>query len=92
MRMFVQSLDREVRKWFIGLHANSIANIDALDEVFLKLWGDKKDYLYYITKFGAFRRKNGESVLDFTKIFLKMYSKIPNEIKPREASAKNYFF
>jgi glycosidase len=90
MRLFVQSLDGEVRKWFRGLPANSIADIDALDEVFLKQWGDKKDCMYYITKFGALRRKNGESVSDFTKRFNKMYSKILDEIKPR-SFCKNYF-
>jgi hypothetical protein len=34
MRLFVQSLDGEVRKWFRGLPANSITDIDALDELF----------------------------------------------------------
>jgi hypothetical protein len=47
--------------------------------------------LYYITEFGALKRKNGESVSDFTKIFNKMYSKIPDEIKPTETSAKITF-
>jgi hypothetical protein len=91
MRLFVQSLDGEVRKWFRGLPANSITNIDALDDTFMKQWGDKKDYLYYITEFGALKRKNGESVSDFTKIFNKMYSKIPDEIKPTETFAKITF-
>jgi hypothetical protein len=48
--------------------------------------------LYYITEFGALKRKNGEFVSDFTKRFNKMYSKIPHEIKPAETSAKLTFF
>jgi hypothetical protein len=59
-----------------------------LDEAFIKQWGDRIDYLYYITEFGALKRKNGESISDFTKRFHKMYGRIPNEIKPTEASAK----
>jgi hypothetical protein len=88
MRLFVQSLDGEVRKWFWGLPPASIADIDALDEAFIKQWGDRRDYLYYITEFGALKRKNGESISDFTKRFNKMYGRIPDEIKPTEASAK----
>jgi hypothetical protein len=47
--------------------------------------------LYYITEFGALKRKQGESISDFTKRFNKMYSKIPDEIKPTETSAKITF-
>ena len=59
MRVFVQSLDGEARKWFRDLPVRSIQDIDALDETFLKHWGDKKDILYYITEFGNLKRKNG---------------------------------
>jgi hypothetical protein len=91
MRLFVQSLDGEVRKWFISLPPNSIVDIEALDDTFIRHWGDKKDNLYYITKFGALKRKQGESISDFTKRFNKMYSKIPDEIKPSETSTKITF-
>jgi hypothetical protein len=37
---------------------------------------------------GPLKRKEGESVSDFSKRFNKMYNKIPVEIKPTEASAK----
>lgn len=43
-RMFAQSLEGEVKKWFRDLPPNSIRNIDDLDQVFLKQWGDKKYY------------------------------------------------
>jgi uncharacterized small protein (DUF1192 family) len=88
MRVFVQSLDGEVRKWFRGLAPGSIAGIEALDSVFLRQWGDKKDYMYYMTEFGALKKMEGESVSDFSKRFNKMYNKIPAEIKPSEASAQ----
>ena len=48
-RLFVQSLDGEARKWFGNVPVGSIAGIEALDEAFLKQWGDQKYYLYYIT-------------------------------------------
>jgi hypothetical protein len=91
MRLFVQSLNGEARKWFRSLPPNSIADIVALDDAFLKHWADKKEFLYYITEFGALRRKQGESIPDFTKRFNQMYGKIPEEIKPSETSAKITF-
>jgi uncharacterized small protein (DUF1192 family) len=88
MRVFVQSLDGEVRKWFRGLAPGSIAGIEALDNVFLRQWGDRKHYIYYMTKFGSLKKMEGESVSDFSKRFNKMYNKIPAEVKPSEASAQ----
>jgi hypothetical protein len=77
-----------VRKWFRGLTPRSIAGIEALDSAFLRQWGDKKDFMYYMTEFGSLRRMEGESVFDFSKRFNKMNNKIPTKIKPSEASAK----
>lgn len=85
--MFVQSLDGEARKLFRSLPSGSIARIEALDDIFLKKWGDRKDYLYYITEFGALKRKNGESLVDFTKRFNRVYRKIPLEVKPSKTTA-----
>jgi hypothetical protein len=59
-----------------------------LDNDFLRQWGDKKDFMYYMTEFGSLKRKEGESVSDFSKRFNKMYNKILTEIKPSKASAK----
>jgi hypothetical protein len=87
MRVIIQSLFGEARKWFRGLAPGSITGIEALDEALLRHWGDKKEFLYYITEFGSLKRK-GESVSDFSKIFNKMYNKTPDEIKPTETSSK----
>jgi hypothetical protein len=81
MRVFVQSLDGEARKWFKGLTLGSIVGIEALDDVFLRQWGDKKYFMYYIIEFGSLKRKEGESVSDFSKRFNKMYNKIPVQDK-----------
>jgi len=87
MRVFVQSLDGEARKWFRGLPQGSITDIEALDDAFLKQWGDK-DLLYYHTEFGNLKREKGESLLVFNKRFNKMYSKIPAEVKPTPTTTK----
>jgi hypothetical protein len=88
MRIFVHSLDGEARKWFRALPPRSIDGIEALDEAFLKNWGDKNISLYYITEFGSLKKGEGEYVSDFSKRFNIMYNKIPTEIKPTETSAK----
>ena len=85
---FFQSIDGEVRKWFKELPPNSIDGMYALEDVFMRQWGDTKDYSYYITEFGSLKRKKDEAVGDFSKRFNKMYSRIPAEIKPSETSAK----
>jgi len=81
MRVFVQSLDGETRKWFMGLNPRSIDGIESLDDSFMRHWGDKKDFLYYITEFGSLKREEGEYVSYFSNIFNKMYDKILTEIK-----------
>ena len=52
-------MDGEARKWSRDLPIGSIVGIEALDEAFLKQWGDWKDDLYYITEFGSLKRKEG---------------------------------
>jgi hypothetical protein len=88
MSIFVHSFQGEARKWFKALPPGSIDGIEALDNAFLRQWGDKKYFMYYMTKFGSLKRKEGEFVSNFSKRFNKMYNKIPVEIKPSEASAK----
>jgi hypothetical protein len=86
--IFVHSLQGKARKWFKALPHGSIDGIEDLDNAFLRQWGDKKDFMYYMTEFGSLKRKEGQSISDFSKRFNKMFNKIPPEIKPSEASAK----
>jgi len=87
MRVFVKSLDGEAKKWFRELPPRSIADNEALDDVFVKHWGDKKDLLYYHTEFGNLQRESGELLSDFNIIINHMYSRIPAELKPTPTSA-----
>ena len=66
MRIFVQSLDGEVRKYFKNLRDNSITTIKDLDVTFLRKWGDKKDDLHCMKFFNNLRRKNGDPVFEFS--------------------------
>jgi hypothetical protein len=56
---FVHSLEGKASKWFKSLPPGSIDGIEALYNTFLRQWGYKKDFMYYMTKFGALKRKEG---------------------------------
>jgi hypothetical protein len=64
---------------------------DALEDAFLRQWGERKDHLYYLTKFGSLIKKNSETVMEFIQIFNKLYNKILAEVKPSQPAAKVTF-
>jgi hypothetical protein len=49
VRLFAQSLSREVRKWFKYLPATSIPDFAAFETLVLARWGDKKNPLQFLT-------------------------------------------
>jgi hypothetical protein len=53
--------------------------------------GGEEGHLYYLTEFRSLRKKNSESVLEFTQRFNKLYNKIPIEVKPSQPTAKVTF-
>jgi hypothetical protein len=88
MRLFVQTLEGDVRKWFRGLPHASINTWKVLETTFMRQWGEKRDHLYYLTKFGSLKKKATESVVEFNKRFNKLYNKILVDIKPSQAATK----
>jgi hypothetical protein len=90
-RLFVQTFKGQVRTWFRSLPTGSILSYDALENSFLRQWGERKDHSYYLTKFGALRKKNSETVIEFIQRFNKLYNKIPIEVKPSQPAAKVTF-
>jgi hypothetical protein len=91
LRLLVQNFEGQVRTWFRGLATRSIQSYDELENDFIRQWGERKDHLYYLTEFGALRKKKFESVLEFTQRFNKLYNKIPAEVKPSQPAAKVTF-
>jgi hypothetical protein len=96
MKMFIldssfKLFEGQVRTWFRSLAAGSLRSYEELESAFIRQWGERKDHLYYLTEFGALRKKNSESVLEFTRRFNKLYNKIPAEVKPSQPAAKVTF-
>jgi hypothetical protein len=90
-RLLVQTFEGQVRTWFRGLASGSIPSYDELENAFIRQWGEWKDHLYYLTEFGSLRKKNSETVLEFTQRFNKLYNKIPTEVKPSQPIEKVTF-
>lgn len=91
MRLFVQSLEGNVRIWFRKLIADSIRNWNELITIFKNQLGVKKDPVYFLTKFEELKRNLGEPVAKFIKRFNKLYHKMLAYCKPPVAVAKVRF-
>jgi hypothetical protein len=89
--LFVQTFEGQVRTWFQNLPPGSILSYDALEDLFIKQWGERKDHLYYLIEFGTLRKKGFETVMEFIQRFNKLYNKIPVEVKPSQPAAKVTF-
>jgi hypothetical protein len=79
-RLLVQTFEGQVRTWFRGLPVGSIRTYDELENAFLRQWGERKDHLYYLTEFGALRKKNwkqfSNSLRDLINYIIKFQSRL----------------
>jgi hypothetical protein len=90
-RLFVQTFEGYVRTWFQSLAPGSILSYDALEDLFLRQRGERKDHLYYLTEFGSLKKKGSETVMEFIQRFNKLYNNILVEFKPSQPIAKVTF-
>jgi hypothetical protein len=88
MRLFVQTLEGDVRKWFRELPVASIDSWPALEVAFMRQWGEKRDSLYYLNEFGSLKKMANDNVDDFNRSFNNLYNKIPRDTKPSQLAAK----
>ena len=82
VRLFTQSLAKEVRKWYRGLIAGNISNLKQFHQVFLSRWEVKNNPLQIIVEYEGLKRAPGEFVQDYSDRFNNLYNVIPIEIKP----------
>lgn len=91
LRLFVQSLDGEARKWFKALSDSSITAWEELENSFTQKWGENRNHEYVLTEFNSIRKKLEEDILEFIKRFNKKYNNLPSEIKPPQATTRVVF-
>jgi hypothetical protein len=91
LRLLVQTFEGQVQAWFRSLPAGSILSYDALEDAFLRQWGERKDHLYYLTEFGSLKINKSKTIMEFIQRFNKLYNKIPVEVKPSQPAAKVTF-
>lgn len=91
MRLFIQSLDGEARKWFKAIPNASITTWKELENSFTQKWGEKRNHEYLLTEFNAIRKKPEEDILEFIKRFNKQYNNLSSKIKPPAAATRVVF-
>ena len=77
MRVFAQSLAGEARKWFTSLHNATIVDFPAFEVLFKNKWEDKKNPCHFLSQYHSMRRKESESIQEFSDRFMKVYNAIP---------------
>lgn len=82
MKIFVQSLTREVRTWFRALGAKTIADPDALYQTFLNRWEKRKDPLHILSEYDNLKRGPQETVQDYYARFNNVYNAISQNLRP----------
>ena len=82
MRLFVQTLTGDARKWFRGLTAASITTLAELQRQFLNRWEVKKNPLQILAEYEQIKRNVSESVQDYCVRFNAVYNDIPDHLKP----------
>lgn len=58
-----------------------------MENSFMQKWGEKRDHGYILNEFNAIKKRSGEDIFDFIKIFNKLYKNHPAEIKPPQFDA-----
>jgi hypothetical protein len=89
--LFVQNFKGQVQTWFRSLPAGSILSYDALEDVFLRQWGERKDHLYYLIEFVSLKKKTSKTVMEFIQRFNKLYNNISFKVKTSQPTTKVTF-
>jgi hypothetical protein len=87
MRLFVQSLTRDVKKWYKGLRAVSVVDLTVFQRIFLDKWKVKKNPLHILLEYKNIRRNQGETIQDYCTRFNNFYNAIPADIRPPQGLA-----
>jgi hypothetical protein len=82
MRLFMQILSGEVRKWFKALPATNIQYFTTFETSFITRWGDKKNPLQLLTQYNNMKRVSDEMVQELSACFMRVYNSIPTEVQP----------
>jgi len=88
VRLLAKNLAGEARKWFTNLLNAYIPNYQEFKDIFKNKWEDKKNPIHYLSQYHSMRRKESESIQEFSDRFMKIYSAIPAQFKPPPGSAQ----
>ena len=57
LRLFIQSLDGEARKWFKSLANNVVTTWEEMGNFFTLKWGEKRDHGYVLIEFNTLQKR-----------------------------------
>jgi hypothetical protein len=87
MRLFAQSLNGDIKKWYKGLCVASLVYLIAFQRSFLDRWEVKKNPLQILSEYENIRRNQGDIVQDYCTRFNNLYNVILANIKPPQGLA-----
>ena len=82
MRLFSQTLTRDVKKWFKAFPANHIDDLANFQRLFIDRWERKKNPLQILSEYYNIRRAPNDLIQDYCTRFNDIYNAIPAKIKP----------
>ena len=88
MRVFSQSLQGNVKKWFRQLQPRSITTWGEFSHAILGFWGEGISLDQILSKFYYMKKHKGETMSSFKRRFEICYYSMPKEIQPLEGAAK----
>jgi hypothetical protein len=91
MRMFVSTLEGEVRAWYKSLPDASIDEWDSFQKKFTESWANTHDLFFLCIVFSIIKKHESETIFQFNACFFKFYNRIPNKVRPNEVVALIYY-
>ena len=82
VRLFSQTLSGEARIWHKNLVDDSIMSYQSFEDAFKDKWEDQKNLKQYLSQYHSIRRKESESIQEFSDRFMKVHNSIPAQFKP----------
>jgi hypothetical protein len=91
MRMFVSTLEGEVRAWYKSLIDASIDGWDSFQERFIERWANTRDIFLLYTIFLIIKKHESETIFQLNARFSKFYNQIPYRVRSNEVVALIYY-
>lgn len=91
MNLFVQSLIDDAREWYKILPNTSISKWMDFKKASLEEYGDHNDLSFSIHELASIKKGYNESMVEFNKIFHKIFNNFPPQMKPNDEICQVFY-